>query len=333
MATKPASLGKWATSANYTVGPKTGTPTKIDASGLRVNGHVPGTSNPMGAQEMNYWQGLASDWIVDWLEQGTSTFASTTHIVETDSYGRINVDGAQLRGNASYISPTFSASDGASTREVALIYRLNPSAHAILKFCGPDTDAYGIYLDTFNFPAIRCDTTGTAAPIELGTRTTTDPSPIVEGSLWATKSTGTVCLRFGAVRSWVKNGLYQYLEGWGQAGTTSVSTTTPTMTTVISGVSLTDLALNVVQCLATVSFIVPIPPGSGITLTVEVRIGATGLASQTIGLNHLLNYAPVSLQMPISVPAGITNNFGVYMCNSASATTQVSNVMLTIRSL
>jgi hypothetical protein len=287
----------------------------------------------MGAQEMNYWQGLASDWIVDWLEQGTSAHATSEHIVETDSEGRIRTNGASMRGLAAFADPTLVVQESASTREAALVYRANASANAFVKLCGPDTDAYGIQVETINNPGLRCYTTGDSAPIEMGTRTTTDPSPIVEGSLWATRSSGTVCLRVGSTRSWVKNGLYQYIEGWGQAGVTSVSTTTPTMTTVISGVSMTDLALSTVQCLATVSFIVTIPPGAGITLTVEVRIGATGLAAQTIGLDTIVNYAPVSLQMMISVPAGVTANLGVYMCNSAPATTQVRDVMMTIRSL
>lgn len=62
---KPSELATWATDANYSSGPYTGTPTKAALGvGEAERGHYPGAKT--AAQKQNKWQNVVSQW-VSWL--------------------------------------------------------------------------------------------------------------------------------------------------------------------------------------------------------------------------------------------------------------------------
>jgi hypothetical protein len=59
---KPIETAPWATDANYTSGPYTGTPTKVASSvGEAERGHTPGAKT--AAQKQNFWQNVVGKWI------------------------------------------------------------------------------------------------------------------------------------------------------------------------------------------------------------------------------------------------------------------------------
>lgn len=85
-----ASWNAWATNANYTTGPKLGSPTKVAISaGEIAEGHRPGATAPTAAEKWNTWLNDLSGWI-GWLESGSAAGPERAHVVEGDANGQIN---------------------------------------------------------------------------------------------------------------------------------------------------------------------------------------------------------------------------------------------------
>jgi hypothetical protein len=85
MSTKPTTLANWASDANYSSGPDSGTPTKVAYStGAKAQGFIP-ASEP-SAQGLNEHLGVIGQW-VQWLYDGALTAVS---LVLT---GNLTVDG------------------------------------------------------------------------------------------------------------------------------------------------------------------------------------------------------------------------------------------------
>lgn len=113
MPTKPIDVYTFATNANYSTGPFTGSPTKVIPTDLG-NGFVPGIGIP--AAHHNYLWNISGSWINDWLSQGTSAADLDAHIVETDSTGQTNIAGLVLGGTAAgYQSLIVTENSGATS--------------------------------------------------------------------------------------------------------------------------------------------------------------------------------------------------------------------------
>ena len=98
MATKPLTLPvPWAPSPTYTTGTFVGQPNKAAAAGaVAVDGHRPGAAFPTPAEYVNYDSERISDWLINWVSQGSATVGSNTHIMETDANGRTAIVGIDL---------------------------------------------------------------------------------------------------------------------------------------------------------------------------------------------------------------------------------------------
>jgi len=97
MPVKPTATFTFATNVNYSVGPYTGSPTKVIPGDL-LNGFVPGLG--IGSAAHNYLYGVTGEWISGWLDLGTSAADLDAHILETNSVGKVFVAIVQLGGTA-----------------------------------------------------------------------------------------------------------------------------------------------------------------------------------------------------------------------------------------
>lgn len=97
MPTKPGTTLKgWATDANYSTGPKSGSPTKQTIpDGVAAEGHRPGKTAPTAAEYWNWWLNVLWLWI-DWLRQGSAVGAANAHLLETGTDGRFQVEGIDV---------------------------------------------------------------------------------------------------------------------------------------------------------------------------------------------------------------------------------------------
>lgn len=93
MPTKPATaLKAWATDANFSTGPKAGSPTKQEIpDGVAAEGHRPGKTAPTAAEYWNWWLWVLWYWI-DWLRQGSSAGEATAHVCETNADGKLQLE-------------------------------------------------------------------------------------------------------------------------------------------------------------------------------------------------------------------------------------------------
>lgn len=79
MATKPSALPLWASDTNFSTGPESGTPVKVEPStGAKQQGWVPG--QPWRGPRMNWWQNLVYQWTQYLDDLAAQNFAWTgTH--------------------------------------------------------------------------------------------------------------------------------------------------------------------------------------------------------------------------------------------------------------
>lgn len=100
----------WSLLDNYSIGPDSGTPTKVDSTSVAPNGHIPGKDFASTAPEQNDWQFLASH-IVGFVFDSLATSASQDgaddrRVMITDDKGFIDLTGIRLRGSNSVVSPS-----------------------------------------------------------------------------------------------------------------------------------------------------------------------------------------------------------------------------------
>jgi len=92
MATKPSTsdVFSWSTDTNFTSGPASGNPTKVDPTGWPtvLQGFIPATG--IAAEYVNRALNALGTW-TSWLNSGSSAGAADAHIVETDSAGDAGV--------------------------------------------------------------------------------------------------------------------------------------------------------------------------------------------------------------------------------------------------
>lgn len=202
MATKPVTtVPTWASTTNYTIGPDAGTPTKVDSTVVAPEGHVPGVSNPTAAQHQNDWQNKVSA-LATWVEGGSAADLANTHIVETDALGRIRTPGATHSGNAAESSPSVIITEGPTNHASLRVVRADGVANAVVLIAGPQTDCYGVQVETIGFPGFRADTSDHVA-VEMVPQDTEMAAAPPAGALWAAKGTGGSALDV-AIRTYTR---------------------------------------------------------------------------------------------------------------------------------
>ncbi len=112
---KPSTVPTWATDTNFSSGPASGSPTKVNPAGAPnvVQGSVPGEG--AAAEFLNWLFNILCDWI-GWVADGSSAGASDAHLVETDATGETVVRGITAT-SASGESVTVRGSDGITYRQ------------------------------------------------------------------------------------------------------------------------------------------------------------------------------------------------------------------------
>jgi hypothetical protein len=116
MATKPSESFTFSTDANFSSGPASGNPTKVNPAGYPSNlqGFIPGLE--YAAELRNKLFNIIGQW-TGWLFAGSSAGAANAHIVETDTSGNTKVR------NATFTEPgggIVSFDGGAATTLAAL---------------------------------------------------------------------------------------------------------------------------------------------------------------------------------------------------------------------
>lgn len=114
----------WASNNDYSFGPDINTPTKVDATSISPNGHVPGKDFPSTAQEQNDWQNLASlvlEWDFDSISAiATNEGTNDPRVLSTDNLGSVSVTQINALGSTAAVAPTmraFGSPAGAPTCE------------------------------------------------------------------------------------------------------------------------------------------------------------------------------------------------------------------------
>ena len=102
MPIKPVLTYTFATNANFSLGPFSGTPTKVIPADL-ANGFVAGDGVP--ATWFNYVIGATGDWITNWIDLGTSAADLDAHIIETDATGQASLGSLDCGGTTSTDRP------------------------------------------------------------------------------------------------------------------------------------------------------------------------------------------------------------------------------------
>lgn len=149
MATKPGSSFTLATNANYSVGERVGSPTKI-APPDAANGFIPGEG--VTAEDLNYCLAILGDWSV-WLLAGSALAGQDRHLVETDAAGQTAIAGLVLGGTSAGFFPlAVIANTGAPS--AAATFANNGAGFAIQASAGGAS------------AAVRATATGSGAGVE-----------------------------------------------------------------------------------------------------------------------------------------------------------------------
>ncbi len=103
----------WASNALYTLGPDTGTVTKVDSTSVAPNGHVPGKDFPSTAQEMNSWMSEAADvlrWDFDSITAAPTTAGTNDpRVLSTDGLGAVTATSFTALGSSVAVAPALRA--------------------------------------------------------------------------------------------------------------------------------------------------------------------------------------------------------------------------------
>jgi hypothetical protein len=170
MATKPVvTVPLWASNTNQAGGPYPGTAAKWDSTPFAADGHYEGNSYPTDNRTQNDWQNKTSQWIKNWVEQGSSLGAADAHIVECDANGKSAVRRLEVLGNAAVAGNSLTVTRGQAGSYAA---EVTTTGISTILFGG---DGYAMQL-TSNAGGVAIGATGDTIPLTLfpqATRPTT----------------------------------------------------------------------------------------------------------------------------------------------------------------
>lgn len=145
----------WANFLNYTIGPDTGTPTKVDSASVAGNGHIGGKDFPTTGQEQNHWQNtssIISAFVYDSIGLGGSpSGADDPRVVVTDNFGQADFARMRLWGSSSVVLPTLEAFDAGAGEPIIWAHIPNGTAPGIkLVPKSSAANGYGIHVDSIS---------------------------------------------------------------------------------------------------------------------------------------------------------------------------------------
>lgn len=336
MATKPSTaLPPWATNVNYTIGPKTGQPTRGHVPGLMPNGMVPGKNYPMGAEEVNYYLGLNSEWGA-WLADGSSSGPSSAHIVETDSLGKTVLQALDIIGSTPVAGPALSVTQGSSGSPVAYFARNSSDpGEAIVSIGGPTAAPRGIQVQSANFEGISIATSG-AAPIHLGVQFATITTPGANtGAIWFPREGTVTSMRAAAGgRTWIQRSINQHVRiaAWDDSGIAVPAS--PTYASIHAGLSFpsTDEVISAMTVEVAITFEVNTAGAGAADLLVRLKNLGTTIFTRDAHVEGNVRDTRTIRHRVILGTAG-AQSFDVDITRTTAGACSVTNIMTTIETM